>query len=419
MTETMQSEQWLIPDKSGRRRITALCAAVYFTSYFTRFAYSCVMVEIIRATGTDKVAASAALTALFITYGVGQLISGWMGDRISPKWLMTGGLLISALMNLLIPFCSVGIGMTIIWAINGFAQSMLWPPLVRVLTERLNTDDYKRATVRVSWASSGATMMLYLVAPFCIRISGWKLIFFIGSALGLLVSIVWFICFTKVEKRYGKVIQERYEPEKVRAARVKNRYVKLAALLSPILLAIISQGLVRDGATTWMPTYVTEIFHWESSSAILTGVAMPIFCMICFEIVLLLNRHLVRNELLLAAIMFFGGVLSFSFVQIFGEVHAVLSVFFFTFAVGCMHGVNQILICMLPTYFKRFGKVSLFSGILNACTYVGSSISAYGVAVLAERSGWNAALILWLTVSSLGVILCLATAKRWKKFKED
>ena len=118
MTETVESEQKLIPDKSGRRRITALCAAFYFTSYFTRFAYSCVMVEIIRTTGTDKTTASSALTALFVTYGIGQLISGWLGDRISPKWMMAGGLMLSAGMNLLIPFCSVGPEMTIVWAIT-------------------------------------------------------------------------------------------------------------------------------------------------------------------------------------------------------------------------------------------------------------------------------------------------------------
>lgn len=53
--------------------LIALCAAVYFCSYLTRQNYATVLVEIIESEGVSKAAASAAITGMFITYGLGQI----------------------------------------------------------------------------------------------------------------------------------------------------------------------------------------------------------------------------------------------------------------------------------------------------------------------------------------------------------
>lgn len=75
-------------------------------------------------------------------------------------------------MNLLIPLCP-GTGlMTAVWCVNGLAQAMMWPPLVRILSELLSEADYKTATVRVSWGSSLATILIYLTAPLFIQWGG-------------------------------------------------------------------------------------------------------------------------------------------------------------------------------------------------------------------------------------------------------
>ena len=42
----------------------------------------------------------------------------------------------------------------LLWSINGFAQSLMWPPLVKIMATNLNSADYERACVRVSWGSS-------------------------------------------------------------------------------------------------------------------------------------------------------------------------------------------------------------------------------------------------------------------------
>ena len=75
-----------------------------------------------------------------------------------------------------------------------------------------------------------------------------------------------------------------------------------------------------------------------------------------------------------------------------------------------------MLIVIIPKNFAKFGMVSTFSGVLNAFTYVGASISSYGFAVIADFSGWNAAIISWCVIAFLGTTLCLFKIKSWTDF---
>lgn len=171
--------------------LTLLCSLVYFVSYMTRVNYAAVLVEIVAAEGYSKTAVSVALTGLFITYGAGQLISGYLGDRLPPRLIIAGGLGLSAVMNLLIPLCTGTFGMTVVWCVNGFAQAMMWPPLVKILVSMLQAQDYQRASVKVSWGGAFGTMAVYLLAPLLIAISGWRALFYMTSGIAICMTLVW------------------------------------------------------------------------------------------------------------------------------------------------------------------------------------------------------------------------------------
>lgn len=97
-------------------------------SYITRINFGAIVSEIEQSTGILRSALSMALTGSFITYGTGQIVSGILGDRVSPKKLVSIGLIITCAMNVLIPLCPSPYLMLIVWCINGFAQSFMWPP---------------------------------------------------------------------------------------------------------------------------------------------------------------------------------------------------------------------------------------------------------------------------------------------------
>ncbi|MBQ7090138.1 MAG: MFS transporter, partial [Clostridia bacterium] len=364
-------------------RLAMLFAMTYMVSYITRINYGAIIEELIETTGHSEALLSLAVTGSFITYGAGQIVSGIIGDRFQPKKLVALGLGVSVLMNLLIPICQNPYQMAAVWCVNGFAQSFLWPPMVRILTVLLNSDDYKRSSAKISWGSSIGTIVVYLMAPLLITTLGWKSVFFVSAAFGVLMIFIW--------NRFSYEIPRKQAVSPAVAKEKKGHHIAVlfAPLMLLVMLAIILQGMLRDGVTTWMPTFISDTYDLGSSISILTGVVLPLFGILCFQIGSRLYMKVFTNPMICAGVFFGAGALAAGGLYLFNGVNPILSVVLSAALTGCMHGVNLILICMIPPFFAKYGIISTASGVLNSCTYIGSALSTYGVAVLSNQLGWN------------------------------
>ena len=88
-----ENEQQL---KSSGKLLVKLCCAIYFVSYITRLDFSATMAEIIQKGVLSESSAGLIGTILFIAYGSGQIVSGILGDRISPGLLIVIGLSVAS-----------------------------------------------------------------------------------------------------------------------------------------------------------------------------------------------------------------------------------------------------------------------------------------------------------------------------------
>ena len=122
-----------LTDKKKINATILLFALTYMVSYMTRINFGAVISAIVEQTGMTKTMLSAAVTGSAITYGLGQILCGYIGDRISPKRLVFIGLLTTVCMNLLIPVCQNNVQMTAVWCVNGLAQACMWPPMVKLM----------------------------------------------------------------------------------------------------------------------------------------------------------------------------------------------------------------------------------------------------------------------------------------------
>lgn len=393
---------------STKREINALAlllAVTYMISYITRINFGAVVSEMTVATGFSKKMLSMSLTGSFITYGTGQILCGVLGDRISPKKMITIGLVMTVGMNCLIPVCQNPWQMLAVWCVNGFAQAFMWPPIVRMMSALLDADDYKRTVTKVSWGSSIGTILVYLLSPVAIMTVGWKGVFFCAAGLGAVMLVIWNLTARDIQPTGQKKV----------AAPKGSSKVLFTPLVLCIMLPIILQGMLRDGITTWMPTFISESFHLGNEISILTGVLLPIFSIACFQFTGWIYRKKITNPLLCASVMFGAGAVFAMLLYFCCGTSAVGSVLFSAALTGAMHGVNLLLICMLPQCFEKYGNISTVSGVLNACTYIGSAISTYGIAALSEVIGWSGTIFLWFVVAAAGGVICLLCVKPWKK----
>lgn len=399
-----------ITDKKKIGELVLLFTFLYFTSYITRINYGAVISEMEKTTEMTRTMLSMALTGSFITYGAGQIVSGICGDRFSPKRLITYGLCLTVLMNVLIPFCPNAYIMLGVWCVNGFAQAFMWPPLVKLMTTLLTEEDYKASSVKVSWGSSFGTIAVYLLSPVIIALSGWKAVFFVSAICGIVMILVWNRFCIDIEVKPNTAVKSVKETNVA-----KPRHMLFNPLMICVMLAIVLQGMLRDGVTTWMPSYISETYDLSNIVAILTGVVMPIFSILTFQVTSRLYRKVLTNPMTCAGVIFGVGAIASLALVFFTGKNAALSVAFSALLTGSMHGVNLILICMVPAFFNKYGNVSTVSGILNSCTYVGSAISTYGIALISEKFSWSFTLLIWLIIALFGTLLCLVNIIPWRK----
>ena len=392
-------------DKKQVNGLILLLASTYMVSYLTRINYGTIISAMVTQTGFTKDSLSMALTGSFITYGTGQIISGVLGDRISPKKLVSRGLLVTVLMNVLLPFCDNPWLMCGVWCVNGFAQSFMWPPMVRMMSSLLSERDYQKASVRVSWGSSVGTILLYLLSPLILAVLPWKWVFWICSACGAAMLLVW----NGLASDVPTVVREKCQKTQ------KQKGVLFTPLILAIMAAIALQGMLRDGVTTWMPSYISETYNLGNGVSILSGVLLPLFGIASFQATSRMYSGKIKSPVTCAAIIFAVGAAAALGLYFLNGTGAIGSVVLAALLTGCMHGVNLLLICMIPPFFKAQGNVSTVSGVLNACTYVGSAASTYGIARLSGSIGWQNTVFIWFLIALMGTILCLLCIPGWKK----
>ena len=398
--------------------LTALCTLAYFVSYISRINLGAAMVEVVRVGFSPEKTVALALSMCSVTYGAGQIVSGWLGDRCKPQNVIFSGFLLTSAMNLLVSVLKSDALLVVIWAVNGFAQSLMWPPMLAILAKHLNNKEYASACMWVSWGSSFGTIAVYAFTPVFISLVSYRLVFAVSGCAALAMAIGWGIIY---KKRFAAgmpgtpVTATGRMTEAVPAATSKFSFIAIF-LMAMVMLGIIMQGALRDGVSNWMPTLVSETFSLDSSVSILTGAFLPVFHIICTKIASKVNSRLMPNELTCSGVIFAIGCAAAVLLALFSGKSVAITVVLLALLVGCMHGVNLMLICMVPPHFRKFGHVSLVSGILNSSTYIGSAISTYGIALFSNSFGWNSTLWLWAVIAGAGMLICLGFARKWWRF---
>ena len=402
--------------KRDIQSLALLCAFAYFISYVSRINLSAVMVEVVASGFAPRTTVALALTVNSVTYGCGQLVSGYLGDRHKPQNIVFTGFLLAGCINICVGLLPVSAPLVVLWGINGFAQALMWPPIVKILVTHMDNDAYAASSVKVSYGGNIGSVAVYLCAPLVITLFSFRGVFLISGILALAMALTWKLIYNK---KYASVSVSAPVPGKKADPVPPTGHFTggIVALLVIVMLTVVLQGALRDGVASWVPTYISDVFHLDSSVSILTGAILPVFSILSIAVANLLYRKVLRNEMLCSAVIFAVGCVSAVLLFLFSDSSPILSVLFLALLSGSMHGVNLMLTCMVPPHFARYGRTALVSGTLNSCTYAGAAVSTYGIALFTESYGWDGTILLWAGIALTGTTVCVLILKTWKSFR--
>lgn len=392
---------------SASSRFIALCGAVYFTSYLSRKCYEASILAICDDTGLARTAAGLAGTAAVALYGSGQFVTGLMADRFDARRIVLAALLLTAACNAAMPFAAAAGVAALVTAnaVNGFAQAMFWPPLVKIMAAELPAERYRGGVFAVNIAANAAIVAVFALVAGCVRFCGWRWGFAAVSAAALCMAAAWGISAIKTQHGGTEALGG---PRGHSAESGPGIVVRLL----PVALAIVCLGALRDGIEAWAPAIMSDLYGLGASKAVFSVALLPVFAVASMAAARTLRRRL-GGEVRAALALFAVGLACALALRLPPGGSFAAGLPLLALLSATMHGANLMLVCELPGRFASTGRVGTISGALNACVYVGASLSIYGFAALREHfAGWRPVFGLWALLLSLAAALCVAALRR-------
>lgn len=396
-----------------------ICWFSYFSTYLGRLNFTACISEMNVSDGFSKVGLGQVSSAFFVLYGIGQLFSGFLADRLRSKWLVGFGLLGSALLNLGMAVSHTVEQMTLIWGLNGLVQSMAWAPLVRTVADLVFEEQCARICLNLATTTPVGTLVAYLTAALSIAWGGWRYTFVFGGAVMLAAALVWAVGVTFLDREAArKGIEEPYTANAKTSTYGSLTVKRTVISLLPVGITVLLYGLLKDGIITWTPSYLQENYGFSTASSVALTMVIPVLNLSGVYLANMLHVRRLRNEMTTAFVCFAfcgGGILVW---LISGYSGLAIPFMVLLVSTTCMTGASTMLLSLLPLRFRRIGLVATVTGLLNAAAYLGSALSGVGAGTVLERWGWNTMLAIWLAVAVIGALVCALISRSWKRFAE-
>ncbi len=374
-----------------------LCTLAYFAVYIARNMLSAVTPQMID-NGFSEEYIGKVSSLYFICYAIGQLINGAIGDRIKAKWMISLGLLFSAVTNILFSFLSNNQNAAmIVYACTGFFLSMIYGPMTKVVSE--NTEHIY--AVRTSIGYTFASLFGSPTAGILAALLSWQIVFTVGSSFLIIMSTVCFISFMAFEKKgivkYASHGGKKQEMQSIKVL-FKHQIVKFS------FVAILT-GVVRTSVVFWLPTYIAQHlgFSSQESAGIFTAATL-IISLTAFIAVFVYERLGRRTDLSL--FVMFSTSLVF-FILTFAVKQPILNIIFIVLAIMGSNGASSILWSVYCPSLKDTGRVSGATGFLDFLSYMSAAAANIIFANAVSSVGWGNLILIWAGLMLIGVVIAI------------
>lgn len=418
---------------STSRLLFLLCFLVYSISYIARGSFSFVRATMIEDGAIGIGVAGAVSAAYFIFYAIGQLVNGFLGDKLPPFWMVFTGLCVVVFSNALMTVSQPSWAYVVWWGINGYGQSMLWSPIYFLLSNVINRKFRAFALTAISISSPLGKISSALVSSAALSGGRWQNVFFSVTLISAVVLLLWVAGYITLKKNIITPEKEIKREDNVPTADKKNGGIIGILIFSGAAIMLPSMfvhGLFYNGVVELMPTILHDQYSMSASMSAVLEIIIPILSIAgVFLANLVYYKIFKQHDVKSAAFLMGMSLLPIGVMMLLASFRpdgyllgqypdAIIFVSTYALAYLSQFAFNHIVIVLMPVRFARYSCSSTVSGIANAINYGGSAISTYGMTYALIK------LSLWQTVLVWGALIIVATTlvglaqKRWGRFIE-
>lgn len=415
-----------------------VCWLVYTCAYIARGNYSFAS-DLMKENGLIGVGVAGAISSVyFICYAAGQMINGALADKKSPFAMVAiglGGIIVS---NIAMSFVQPSWLYCVWWAINGFAQSMLWSPVFFIISNILHSKVRFFAVTVIALSTPAGKMSCSLLSGAALRDSKWANVFYMASIIIAAMLLLWVAAYLTVRKDLiNNAVQKESETKENAnvAPKDKKKGEAFALFLGGGLIALIPSllvyGVLSNGISEVVPRILSDTYELSPSAAALLDTVIPIigvmgvfFSNFCY--LKLFKRNEVRAAFF-CMMMCVPPVLIMLVMALLGKSSFVLgkyadaAIFVVSYALIYMLQLAfaHLVISLMAMKFSKFSLAATASGLSNAAAYAGSAIATYGLSYAIELLPLWGTVLIWIGCLALAAVSLFVGERRWKRFSGE
>ncbi len=402
-------------EKSSREKVSfstwliMLCWLVYTCSYIGKVNYAANINQIMDYYQVSHSEAGLVSTFLFFSYGVGQIVHGVFCKKYNLKWMIFISLMVSGIVNFIIAISDNFAMVKYLWLINGFFMAILWPSLIRLLSETLPKKDMARASVRMGTTVAVGTLVIYGISAIYVSFDMFKLAFYTAGILMPIVAIVWLCLISPLLKKVKEEVKTEdlteEKQEKVGATSSENGKGKgLMTSICILALFAVMTNLIKDGLTTWVPSILKESYGFDDSLSIILTLLLPIVGVFGNVFAVKVHKKIPDFVSHCTSLFLFSGVLIGGIIGGLSLQQMLITLIGFAIVFFLISSSNSLITSVFPLFMKGKVNSGRIAGILNGFCYLGSTISSYGLGLVADYAGWTA--VFWVLLGCCALV-CL------------
>ena len=195
--------------------------------------------------------------SMLLGYAIGQFINGNLADRLSARVMVTAGAYLSVLTNIAVSYSDSITSIMILWALNGYFQSMAWAPGGKLISNWWNEAELGKAFGFYTMAAGLSSVLTYLLSIVLLQQGmEWRMLFRL-PVLFLLVAATIFMIIARdkpSDAGFTGLVKKDSTTEKT------NWLSRYRAVLSypHFLLTSLAFGfesMARYGLIFWVPVH--------------------------------------------------------------------------------------------------------------------------------------------------------------------
>jgi len=371
---------------------------------------------IMKEFGCSKTALGAIMTCFFFAYAIGQFVNGQLGDKFGARRLISFGLLISGVLNLIFGFSNVLTAMMFIWGLNGYFQSMGWAPSVKTVANWFPIEKRGKMSGFLGTSYQIGNAYSWALAGFVVGLLGWRWAFWIPGIIVIISAIHWYIRGRNAPEEVGlPTIEEEAERKEVTGEIRQDHHLGFPHTLSLVLknprICVVALGLfclniVRYGFASWAPTYMFEVQKAAISTAAYKAMAIPVAgCLGAVFAGWITDRFFQSRRAPVATIMLvLLGLSAWLFPRI-PEGRWVLSLICLLIVGFMTYGPHVLMVGTVPMDFGTRKAASSAAGFIDCMGYIGAALTGVGSGWLVDNFSWNAAFHFWVAGAFIAALL--------------